>query len=215
MVASINKQYLSGNPQLELIGTFHNGQEALDYCLKNPVDLAIADYYMPVMNGLELIRGCRREHLQLDFIMITAANQTENITSCMRLGAVDYLIKPFTYERFQEAINRFLKRKEVLHSGDSLDQSEIDRLLALQQSASSNAAILEKGLQKKTLELVRDYFLLHPDEYLTNDEIAKRIGLSRITVRRYVNYLMDTGALVSEIDYSTGGRPSIRYKYKN
>lgn len=220
MVSSINKQYLTANSQLDYIGSFSNGKEALEFCEKNPVDLAIVDYYMPMMDGMEFIRSCREKNLNLDFIMITAANQTENISACMQLGAIDYLIKPFTYDRFQTAITRFLDRKKLLHSGNSLSQEEIDKILSMNQQPVVPAAnggttgMLEKGLQRKTLDLIQVYFQEHPDSYLTNEELAKEIGLSRITVRRYVNYLMDCGKLVSEINYGTGGRPSIRYKYK-
>ena len=48
---------------------------------------------------------------------------------------------------------------------------------------------------------------------LTSEEIAEQVHLSRITIRRYVNYMVETGELVSSIDYQTGGRPSIRYRY--
>lgn len=215
MVSSINKKYLKTNNQLQLIHSFSNGKDALDFCEHHPVDLAIVDCYMPVMDGMEFIRNCRKLNLQLDFIMITAANQAKDISTCIQLGAVDYLIKPFTFDRFQTAINRFLDRKRVLEGNGSLSQDEIDKVLAAKQlSSASTGVLLEKGLQQKTLDLIQKYFMNHSDSYLTNDEIAKEIGLSRITVRRYVNYLMDAGKLVSEIDYSTGGRPSIRYKFK-
>lgn len=204
MVSSINKKYLKTNNQLQLIHSFSNGKDALDFCRQHPVDLAIVDYYMPVMDGLDFIRNCRKLNLQLDFIMITAANHAEDISTCIQLGAVDYLIKPFTYDRFQTAINRFLDRKRVLVGSGSLSQDEIDKLLALKQLSPAPAGVLlEKGLQQKTLDLVLEYFTNHSDSYFTNEEIAKEIGLSRITVRRYVNYLMDAGKLVSEIDYST------------
>lgn len=214
MVASINKKYLKAQNQLQLIHSFSNGKDALDFCEQHPVDLAIVDYCMPVMNGLEFIRNCHKLNLKLDFIMITAVNHAEDISACIQLGSVDYLIKPFTFDRFQTAINRFLDRKRVLDGSNALSQEEIDKALALKQlSSSSTGVFLEKGLQQKTLDLIQEYFMNHPDSYFTNEEIAREIGLSRITVRRYVNYLMDTGKLVSEIDYSTGGRPSIRYRY--
>ncbi|MDO4489997.1 MAG: response regulator [Lachnospiraceae bacterium] len=215
MVSSINKQYLSSSKELTLVESFTNGKDALAYCRTNPVDLAIVDYYMPVMDGLEFIRCCRGEELALDCIMITAANRTEDITTIMRLGAVDYLVKPFTYDRFQTAISRFLEKKRLLTKEDALSQEEIDRLISpMNLSLSQNAALPEKGLQQKTLDRVCEFFRSHKDSFFTSDEIAKEIGLSRITIRRYVNYLMDTGLLVSEIDYGTGGRPSIRYKIK-
>ena len=47
---------------------------------------------------------------------------------------------------------------------------------------------------------------------MTGDEIAENIGLTGVTVRRYLNYLTEKGILQSMIDYETGGRPCMRYK---
>ena len=46
----------------------------------------------------------------------------------------------------------------------------------------------------------------------TSEDIAEQVGLSRVTVRRYMNYMLEIKEITSEIDYSTGGRPSIKYK---
>ena len=51
----------------------------------------------------------------------------------------------------------------------------------------------------------------NPEHFFTSEQIAEHVGLSRITVRRYVNYMVDQGEITSSIDYQTGGRPSIRY----
>ena len=47
---------------------------------------------------------------------------------------------------------------------------------------------------------------------MTGDEVAERIGLTGVTVRRYLNHLTEKGVLLSEIDYETGGRPCMRYR---
>ena len=54
---------------------------------------------------------------------------------------------------------------------------------------------------------------LRKEKEWTQKQLAEQIHLSRITIRRYMNYMVDTGELVSDIDYKTGGRPSIRYRY--
>lgn len=104
MVAAINRQYMSSNPAIKIVGEFRNGKEALEFVRCNPADLAIVDYYMPVMDGMEMIRKCREEAIKLDVIMITAANTAQDIAAFMQLGIVDYLVKPFTYQRFNQSI---------------------------------------------------------------------------------------------------------------
>lgn len=214
MVASINRQYVETVPQLKIRGIFKNGRDALDYLTAHPVDLAIIDYYMPVMDGLHLIREIRERNMKVDIIMVTAANDASNIEEMVHLGVVDYLVKPFEFNRFRVAINRFLHKKSTLISRETLSQSEIDRLLAADTAPSHSSPLIEKGLQEKTLNLILDFLKNNRTSFYTSEEIAKQVHLSRVTVRRYMNYLVESSQIISQIDYSTGGRPSITYQMR-
>lgn len=209
MVASINESYLLKNQNFDVVKIFNNGKEALSFCKENKVDLAIVDYYMPLMNGFEFVENLRKDKNELNVIMITAANKKEEIVSLLRLGVIDYLIKPFTYERFKIAIDKFLDIAGLLENKDNLNQKDIDELLSLDEK-KQDLPILEKGLQSQTMNLIIE--TISESDNLTSEEIAKRVNLSRITVRRYMNYLVDNKMVKSTIDYSTGGRPSIKYQ---
>lgn len=211
MVASINRQYLQANCQLQMVGQFQNGRDAISFLQNHPADLAIVDYYMPVMDGRQFILACHREKIPIDIIMITAANSVQEIVGIMQLGMVDYLIKPFTADRFQAAIEKYLRIKRALRPGVQLSQEELDQVMSV-QAAQSLGKPLEKGLQEQTLNLIRAYLRDHRNAFLSSNEIAEETGLSRITVRRYMNYLLENHEIVSQIDYGTGGRPSIKYK---
>lgn len=63
-------------------------------------------------------------------IIVTAANTAQDISEFLQLGIVDYLVKPFTYERFQKAIDKYLYRKNLAKQDKTLDQAEIDKLLS-------------------------------------------------------------------------------------
>lgn len=210
MVASINRQYLQSNPELQIIGDFRNGSEALDFLEKHPADLAVIDYYMPVMDGREFVRQCREKKISIHMIMITAANQAQQITEMLQLGVIDYLVKPFTFERFQAAITRFIHMKGILRPNAQLSQEQVDAIVS--GTAPAKPPLLDKGLQEQTLALIRRELENCGEGDLSSNEIAGRIGVSRITVRRYMNYLLENHEIVSRIDYATGGRPSIRYK---
>lgn len=212
MVIDIDRQYLEAHGEIAIAGAFSNGRAALEYVRAYPADLAIVDYYMPVASGHEFVRACCDEGLHLDIIMITANNDAKEVAALMRLGVIDYLVKPFTRDRFSRAIQRFLARRAVLHSGEGLSQKDIDRLLSGAPPAETTQKLLDKGLQQKTLELISDFLEKHNGEYLSNEAISKKVGLSKITVRRYLNYLLEAGEITSEIDYATGGRPSMRYR---
>lgn len=213
MVASINSQFAKRNPNIQIVATFHNGKDALDYLKKSDADLVLLDLYMPDCTGLELLSELRSIGSEIDVIMITAANDAEHINEALQLGIVDYLIKPFQYERFAQALDKYLVRKKAIESGVSFTQEEIDRLVnASTPSASTKKAELQKGVQQKTLDKIRVCLSSHPRNYLPCEQIASETGLSRVTIRRYMNFLIEENEVNSKIDYSTGGRPSILYK---
>lgn len=93
-----------------------------------------------------------------------------------------------------------------------MDQAEIDKLLSQDQNIRpAEKVVLEKGLQEQTLERIRTYLEEHKGTLMSSNEIASEVNLSRITVCRYMNYLVENREIISQIDYSTGGRPSIKY----
>lgn len=213
MVASINRQYLQTNTLLQVTGEFRNGSDALKYLKEHTADLANMDYYMPVMDGRQFIRSCHEQQIRLDFIMITAANSAKEIEEILQLGVIDYLVKPFTFERFQNAVQKYVNFKEVLKSKGPLNQNTIDQLMS-PLPATAQQQLLEKGLQPQTLHMIKKCLEENADTFLSSNEIAARICLSRITVRRYINYLLENEEIISQVDYTTGGRPSIRYRKK-
>ena len=216
MVAAINKDYLAQDPRFALTGTFANGAEALDHLKARETDLAIVDYYMPLMDGAAFLQQLRADGLDTGVIMITAANAAQEISFAMRHGIVDYIIKPFTRDRFQSALDKYVTYQNTLREQGPIDQETLDHLLqpspAIHTVTPAGGPV--KGIQDKTLSLLMDHLKARPDALLSCDEIARDIGLSRITVRRYLNYLVENGALSTRIDYLTGGRPSIRYQLK-
>ena len=213
MVTSINRQYIESDPQFQLDQTFSNGRDALEYLKTHNTDLAVVDMYMPLMNGLEFVKKCRELELDTLLVMITAANSADDITSALSYGVIDYIVKPFTFSRFRETLEKCKHIRRLQGSDARLTQEEVDSLLMRRTGQPSPAAEeTVKGIHPQTLEKLRLYLLHHSEDYLTSDEISKNIGLSRITVRRYLNYLIEKGELTSTVDYKTGGRPSIRYR---
>lgn len=214
MVLEINKNYLLSNKSIKLIGTFCNGFEALDFLKENPnVDLALVDCYMPKLDGLSFLKKIRDLGIELEVIMITAANDTESIAKAVRLGVIDYLVKPFEYNRFQESINKFLKKFEILKEKRSFNQNQIDSIFKNHCEAENpkNKIKYEKGINPKTLKLIMRYFEKNVDKKITSDELSAELSLSAVTIRRYLNYLVEHDNLEFEIDYETGGRPSNKY----
>ena len=203
MVADIDRQYVEMNRAFRVGQVFRSSADALDLLAggAQPVDLIILDYYTPAMTGLQFVDRLHALGLNPAIIMVTSANEGSIVQ------VMDYLVKPFRCERFQQALERFLERKKSLTGG--VDQQTIDRLIRREEESAAPA--LEKGLNTGTLERVREFFRSYSGPALTSEQIAEQVGLSRITVRRYVGHMAEHGELDSFVDYQTGGRPCIRY----
>ena len=210
MIASINQTFLSRDPRFSLAAVFHSGQEALEWLRKRPVELLILDVYMPRMSGLELLRELRRRGIGIDAVMVTAANDGATVDTLLKMGVVDYLVKPFTVERFQQALDTFCRHKEAVH-GQAVTQGELDKLFAPPDSGDRSAP---KGLQESTLKLIWDCLHAAPAQGLPSEAISKQTNLSVVTVRRYANYLVERGEACSTVNYDTGGRPCRLYQLK-
>ncbi len=214
MVAFINRQYLQSDPLFVLDQTFTNGKDAIRYLETHKVDLTVVDYYMPLMNGMDFVKACRARGIDTYLVMITAANSADDFTTAISNGVMDYIVKPFSFERFQETLVKFKQVHEMKGSSARLSQEEIDQLIARRAAVPKDQSSDEpiKGIHPRTLGTMREFLTSHSEEYLSSEEISKSVGLSRITVRRYLNYLLENGEIVSIVDYATGGRPSLRYR---
>ena len=117
--------------------------------------------------------------------------------------------KPFAYERFRQALDVFCRRRESVQR-DSFSQDVLDHTL-FQAAAPTPPVTPPKGLQSQTLSRIEAYLRAAPETRHTSDEIASHVGLSVVTVRRYMNYLAEQQVIGSEMDYRTGGRPCLVY----
>lgn len=167
------------------------------------------------MDGKEFLNQLRASQNPIDVIMVTAATDINNIRSLFSYGLVDYLVKPFEYSRFATALDKFIQKQNLMEHNRDLSQQKVDELLSFTNfSQNKEKEVLpSKGLQSKTLDSIRAYLNQHIGEGLTSEQIADEVGLSRVTIRRYMNYLIELKEVSSDVDYNTGGRPSIIYHY--
>lgn len=210
MVAMINEQYIKRNKRFEVVGKCSDGLSALEFLESNKADLLILDVFMPKMDGFETLRQIRNRQITIDAIMVTAANERESLEEALHLGVVDYLVKPFTFDRFQIALEKYIAQNNALKDIDTLSQKSIDHIIDSSRKKSDD--FYPKGIQEKTIELIMEYLKANSNCWFTGDEIAEKVNLTGVTVRRYMNYLAESGKVVGEMNYETGGRPCMRYK---
>lgn len=100
-----------------------DGGEALRIALRDEVDLVISDLVMPNMNGLELMEELRKAGKEIPTILMTFHGSEETAVNAFRLGARDYIIKPFTVEEMTEAIDRALAEARLRRERDELTRN--------------------------------------------------------------------------------------------
>ena len=213
MVAELNRIYLGRVGGFETVASVRSASEAMQVLQSRPVDLLLLDIFMPGHNGLELMEEIRRQTLDVDVIFVTAARDATTIGKALKLGAVDYLIKPFEFERLKQALERYQETHRLIRGGQTLDQTELDQRFARRPTEGRAAEGLPKGLDRNTLDKVLQAIAARPEEpaWFTSEEVAQLVGISRVSVRKYFEFLCTLKVLRMEPGYGTGGRPVHRF----
>jgi two-component system response regulator DctR len=208
MVLKVNRSYVEAVSGFKVVGTARNGNDALEAARRLRPDLVLLDVYMPDKDGLTMLREFRSQGIPSDVILVSAAHDTQSIQEAFRCGAHDYIIKPFSDERLQAALESYRSLKAKLLPGAELSQDQLDRMrrVAVQPMGDEPP----KGLNDWTLAQVVG-FLERSPEPPTTGEAAEGLGISRVTARRYLDYLVKVGRVRVEMQYGTPGRPLNRY----
>jgi|688.fasta_scaffold1125992_2 two-component system chemotaxis response regulator CheY len=89
-----------------VVGEAANGQEAVARFRELNPDLVTLDIVMPVKDGVTALREIRQEHPQARIIMVSAVDQREKLMECIRLGALDFVVKPFNKASLTDVLSR-------------------------------------------------------------------------------------------------------------
>jgi response regulator of citrate/malate metabolism len=217
MVAKLHSRFLAAQPGFRVAGVAHNGADALAAVTALRPDLILLDVHLPDMSGLEVLRVAKKQHPEVDAILVTAAHELDVVRKAWQGGALSYLVKPFGYDALAQRLEHFRSNRAVLAAPDvdrdQVDQVQIDRLFGVPGAVPGpTRAELPKGLSRETAELVRG--ALSPDEPLSATECADRVGLSRVSARRYLAYLEETGVAQVQLKYGRTGRPERLYRLR-
>lgn len=179
------------------VGKFHmktldDGFKALEVLRTEPFDLVIVDYYMPQMNGMELVERIRDFKPGIPILVLTVDESLDIANQFMDAGATDFATKPIRVADLISRINIHL----------SLPQSkEVAWLEELE---------IPKGMSAVTLRLILDYLeqAKKPEDI---DSISEGTGLAYQTVHRYVSFLDKEGLVEVDLVYGKVGRPMKRF----
>ncbi|WP_428951827.1 response regulator [Streptomyces sp. cg35] len=209
-VADVNAAYVAKVPGFRVAATAHSAAEALERIEDLRVDLVLLDHYLPDETGLDVARTVRERGHQIDVIMVTAARDVATVQAAMRHGALQYLVKPFSFAGLRGKLEAYATLRRTLDGGGEAEQAEVDRIFGA--LSATPAPELPKGHSPTTAELVRRA-MMGAEGPLSAQELADRTRLSRQTAQRYLKLLERTGRVRLSLKYGDTGRPEHRYEW--
>ena len=211
-IAELHHRYLEQMGGFDVVGIATTQSEALMQLDILKPDLVLLDVYLPDGCGLDILNHVRGSNQGCDVILITAARDVDTLQQAMRGGVVDYLLKPVMFPRLEAALKKYQSQQKEFETVSDLNQGLVDKMLQANAKADpAKVSTLPKGIDGVTLNKIRAIFQQTDATNITADEAGERIGASRTTARRYLEFLITTGELVADLNYGTVGRPERCY----
>lgn len=216
MVSDILRRVIERTSGFKVAGISASEGDALNSIARLSPDLILLDIYLPAGNGLNILKHVRHRELATDVILVTAAKDVQTISATLRFGAIDYIIKPFDLDRLKAALKNYARMRKVFHKKEEIRQDDLDRIASrtappgTEEEKEPLPEDLPKGVHQLTLEQLLT-ILLREKKPMTCQEIAMVMAMSKITVWRYLEYLVETRKIKYSLLYGGTGRPSKLY----
>jgi len=209
MVAQIHTRFVERTEGFGVIGTAATGETALAEIERLDPDLVLLDVHLPDLTGLEVLRRLRTEGKDTGVIMITAAREADSVRAALAGGASSYLIKPFEYIDLVARLEQFRGSHLALSQRESPRQKDVDAFFARTPLGAEDLP-LPKGLSVTTAKAVLETLLAGVE--MSAAECSDKVGLSRVSARRYLEHFVKVGQATVRLKYGTAGRPERRYR---
>lgn len=211
VAAEAHRTYVDGMPGFVTVAVAGSGSAALDVLARTRLDLVLLDMNLPDTHGVELCRRIRSARLDVDVLAVTSARELATVREAAAHGVVGYLLKPFTSAALRDRLHAYAEyRRQLRADGVAGGQEDVDRALA--GARPRRPPPLPKGMHRQTLESV--IAALGPEVGLSAAETAAALGTSRITARRYLEYLVEAGLATRTPRYGGAGRPETEYRWR-
>ena len=173
------KQFISLNPEFNVLDTFKTAEEAVYDLPRLQPDIVIMDINLPGMNGIECIREIKTKVPRTQFMMFTVYENDEKVFEALKAGASGYLLKNTGLVQMIEAL-------QELYNGGSPMSANIARKLVTVFREKENSAIPVEALSKRETEILQ---LL--SKGLLYKEIADHLSISVSTVRQHIHKIYE------------------------
>lgn len=209
-VARLHAASVARVEEFQCVGEAHTGAEARAAVANLQPDLMLLDVYLPDEDGLSLLRSLHATSPTApDAIIVTAARDLQTVRSAMNLGAVYYLVKPFSFAQLRDQLEAYRRWWHEMAGADEADQATVDNLYTLLRGTSTNRSATPRlpPTMRHVLTAVRA-----SQRPLAAADVADQIGISRPTAQRYLTELEKRGALELLLEYGATGRPMHLYR---
>ncbi|QUH00817.1 response regulator [Saccharopolyspora erythraea] len=213
LVGEAHADYVDRVEGFEVAGRVRTGQDALRFLEKTGVDLVLLDLGLPDIDGLQVARALRTAGSGPDVIAVTSARDLKVVRASIASGVVQYLLKPFTFAAMREKLEDYARfRASLSDDRDASGQAEIDR--AFSALRGTDRTPLPKGMGEETLAAVVSALREAPDG-ASAGAVGESAGVSRVTARRYLEYLVGNGMADRQPQYGGVGRPEMTYQWRS
>jgi response regulator of citrate/malate metabolism len=213
VAAAAHASYVGRVRGFTVVASAATGADALRVLAATPLDLVLLDVHLPDTSGLEVLRRMRATGDTTDVIMVTRARDIAVVQAAVAFGATQYLVKPFTFSAVRQKLEGYLEYRQRLGAGPVVAQDDVDELFGTLR-APVEAGGLPKGVSRESLDAVSGVLAGAGESGRTAAEVAEVVGASRVTARRYLEYLVQTGLAEREARYGTAGRPQTEYRWR-
>jgi two-component system LytT family response regulator len=207
----IVRNHAAGVSFLNIAGYFTNAFEGLDYIKHNRVDLILLDIKMPDISGLALLNGLADPPM----VIFTTA-YSEHAVKSFELDAVDYLLKPFSAERFLKSCNKAHELYQLRNNKPAAEPAyifvkdgyeqvrvELDAILFIEAAGNYTKIYLDNNTSVSTRITVSDMLALLPDNNFKRTHRAYIVARNKITrfdrAQVYINeHIIPIGATYSD-----------------
>lgn len=211
VAADAHTAYVQRVDGFVVAGSARTGQAALQVLADRPVDLVLLDMNLPDVPGLDVVRAMRAAGHRADVIAVTSARDLPTVRAAVSLGVVQYVLKPFAFAALRERLERYREYRQQLDSEVAVStQRDVDQMLGGLRSGGQ--AHLPKGIGEESLGEV-SRALREAGAGLSASEVAERLGVSRVTARRYLEHLAEGGLVLRRSRYAGPGRPEVEYRW--
>ena len=187
-----------------VVATVGTSQAALKALQDKEIDVVLLDMNLPDRHGLDVVRAMRAAGHRADVIAVTSARDLDVVRAAVSLGIVQYVLKPFVFATLRERLLAYRAYRDQLTAAAGGRHPGRGRR-GLRRGAQWRRVALPKGMGEELLARVSAAAARVPTAGCRRASSARRSGVSRVTARRYAEYLCETRVAVRRSRYAGAG----------